>query len=492
MSVPAYTWAWSDFDVANGHHRRYTPAARGRCRRARRLHRGPRDLRVRLRLPDVRRRAAGPPAAPPPRGRPGRHRRPAAAAAARSTTPCCAWPGPTGSCCVAATCPSGRRCSSPRAGRAEQRGIDLTGVTRCAWRSPSELRPRSPAETSGWRRPHLAVVTPCRFAEGACRVPVRRRADRRPRRGRARRPRSGPAPTRGSSPRASRARATPASAAAGRAPGRSTAPPTGIVRSRRWNTRRASEIDVAHGDRVPRGQHLGDHRARRLVAGQVDAAARSSGPRRRRTGSRGWCPSRRTPAAAAPWRRPGTAGRAGPAACPGVWPGPYTLASRPSTTRTPVRCGELRGPAPPSRAWPGRRRPAGAAACARRTAARGDPAYSPPADEARNTTPSSPGSTEPRARPSHAVEDPHLGGQGLLPGRHDAGPGAPGQRPTTSAPGVREALGRRRPGSSRRRPRPPTAPHWSAPRDPPTTARSSRASRPGRPRRRPTSAAGRH
>ncbi|WP_392545030.1 class I SAM-dependent methyltransferase [Oryzobacter telluris] len=28
MSVPAYTWAWSDFDVANGHHRRYT---RGRA-----------------------------------------------------------------------------------------------------------------------------------------------------------------------------------------------------------------------------------------------------------------------------------------------------------------------------------------------------------------------------------------------------------------------------------------------------------------------------
>lgn len=24
VSVPAYTWAWSDFDVANGHHRRYT------------------------------------------------------------------------------------------------------------------------------------------------------------------------------------------------------------------------------------------------------------------------------------------------------------------------------------------------------------------------------------------------------------------------------------------------------------------------------------
>ncbi|MGB7820266.1 MAG: methyltransferase domain-containing protein [Ornithinibacter sp.] len=24
MSVPAYTWAWSDFDEANGHHRRYT------------------------------------------------------------------------------------------------------------------------------------------------------------------------------------------------------------------------------------------------------------------------------------------------------------------------------------------------------------------------------------------------------------------------------------------------------------------------------------
>ncbi|MBM6404275.1 class I SAM-dependent methyltransferase [Phycicoccus sp. CSK15P-2] len=24
MSVPAYTWAWTDFDIANGHHRRYT------------------------------------------------------------------------------------------------------------------------------------------------------------------------------------------------------------------------------------------------------------------------------------------------------------------------------------------------------------------------------------------------------------------------------------------------------------------------------------
>lgn len=26
MSVPSYSWAWSDFDVANGHHRRYTTA----------------------------------------------------------------------------------------------------------------------------------------------------------------------------------------------------------------------------------------------------------------------------------------------------------------------------------------------------------------------------------------------------------------------------------------------------------------------------------
>ena len=31
VSVPAYSWAWSDFDVANGHHRRYT---RGRAVRA--------------------------------------------------------------------------------------------------------------------------------------------------------------------------------------------------------------------------------------------------------------------------------------------------------------------------------------------------------------------------------------------------------------------------------------------------------------------------
>lgn len=26
MAVPAYRWAWSDHDVANGHHRRYTRA----------------------------------------------------------------------------------------------------------------------------------------------------------------------------------------------------------------------------------------------------------------------------------------------------------------------------------------------------------------------------------------------------------------------------------------------------------------------------------
>ena len=26
LSVPAYSWAWTDFDVANGHHRRYTTA----------------------------------------------------------------------------------------------------------------------------------------------------------------------------------------------------------------------------------------------------------------------------------------------------------------------------------------------------------------------------------------------------------------------------------------------------------------------------------
>ena len=60
MSVPAYQWAWSDFDVANGHHRRYTTGPGRRGRRARRLHRAARDLRLRHGLPDVRRRAAGP------------------------------------------------------------------------------------------------------------------------------------------------------------------------------------------------------------------------------------------------------------------------------------------------------------------------------------------------------------------------------------------------------------------------------------------------
>lgn len=35
MAVPAYQWAWSDHDVANGHHRRYTRArAKTACQRA--------------------------------------------------------------------------------------------------------------------------------------------------------------------------------------------------------------------------------------------------------------------------------------------------------------------------------------------------------------------------------------------------------------------------------------------------------------------------
>jgi hypothetical protein len=35
LSVPAYTWAWSDFDDANGHHRRYTrPRAQAAVERA--------------------------------------------------------------------------------------------------------------------------------------------------------------------------------------------------------------------------------------------------------------------------------------------------------------------------------------------------------------------------------------------------------------------------------------------------------------------------
>ena len=85
MSVPAYTWAWTDFDVANGHHRRYTTGrAVAAVERAgftvQRATYGFADG-----LPDVRGGAAGPQGVAPAGRGPGRHRRAAPAAHARST-----------------------------------------------------------------------------------------------------------------------------------------------------------------------------------------------------------------------------------------------------------------------------------------------------------------------------------------------------------------------------------------------------------------------
>ena len=98
MSVPAYTWAWSDFDVANGHHRRYTRAPCRRRRRARRLpvDRATYGFATVFPLFVAERPRAGSPGAGPRRGR---HRRaaprsrrrstPPSAASARSTVPSC-------------------------------------------------------------------------------------------------------------------------------------------------------------------------------------------------------------------------------------------------------------------------------------------------------------------------------------------------------------------------------------------------------------------
>ncbi len=87
MSVPAYTWAWSDFDVANGHHRRYTRArAVAAVERAGftvdRATYGFASV-----FPHVRRRAARPEAAPSPRHGTGRHRPGAPAAEAAQRRP---------------------------------------------------------------------------------------------------------------------------------------------------------------------------------------------------------------------------------------------------------------------------------------------------------------------------------------------------------------------------------------------------------------------
>ena len=114
LSVPAYSWAWTDFDVANGHHRRYTTArAAAAVERA-----GFVADRVTYGFASVFPMFAAERAArkadPAPGARAGRHRRapPAARAAQHGAARRCR--GSTVRCSPAATCRSARRCSSRR------------------------------------------------------------------------------------------------------------------------------------------------------------------------------------------------------------------------------------------------------------------------------------------------------------------------------------------------------------------------------------------
>ena len=92
MSVPAYSWAWSDFDVANGHHRRYTRArAAAAVERAGftvdRVTHGFATVFPMFAAERCRAKLT-----PPPQRRPGRHRRGAAGAQARQRRPARAGP----------------------------------------------------------------------------------------------------------------------------------------------------------------------------------------------------------------------------------------------------------------------------------------------------------------------------------------------------------------------------------------------------------------
>ena len=60
ISVPAYQWAWTEFDEENGHHRRYTRRARRARRRGRRT-----DGRPGRRTPSPGSSRSSPPSASP-------------------------------------------------------------------------------------------------------------------------------------------------------------------------------------------------------------------------------------------------------------------------------------------------------------------------------------------------------------------------------------------------------------------------------------------
>ena len=166
VSVPAYQWAWSDHDVANGHHRRYTraravaalEAAGFDVRRATYGFAGVFPMFVAERA--VARRAR-------PCRRAVRRGRPTSSTSPRSGPPpsacssVCA--GGTSGCSRTGTCRSARRCSWRRSGRdppsAGRGGVDgRRGAhgRRRAGGAPAPRRPRyfwhgdTPAAYYGW------------------------------------------------------------------------------------------------------------------------------------------------------------------------------------------------------------------------------------------------------------------------------------------------------------------------------------------------------
>ena len=233
MSVPAYTWAWSDFDVANGHHRRYTRARAVGRGRARRVQRAAGHLRVRHGLPDVRRRAAGPQGVAAPLDGRGRHRRapPAAQAAQqRAARPVARRPR---RCCAGRDLPFG------------------SSVFLAATRPTDAPRPAGPPVS---RRAGRRETTRARTSADGAGQPGRQR-----RRGE----RVDLAATPVDSSRRSSTCPVPA-------------PPTGMRAQRAVEDPPRLGHEVADRDRAPRREHLGHHRARPARRGRGRCCARPS------------------------------------------------------------------------------------------------------------------------------------------------------------------------------------------------------------------------
>ena len=323
MSVPAYTWAWTDFDVANGHHRRYTTGrAVAAVERA-----GFTVQRATYGFATVFPMFVGGAAGPqgvPSSGRTGR--------STSSRSPSCPRRSTT-------------RCSGlSRVDRAVLARRDLpfgSSVFLAATRG------RLTAVARTWAQPSSGPPDTTR---------ARTSADVRARPGGQR-----------ASPRARRPRARPATPAAGRAPARSTAAADRDRAQRSVEHPPGLRHEVADGDRAAPTRAPWSRPCPPARRGRGRCCARPSARRHRRTGSRGWCPSRRRPAAAGRSRRRGRAGRAAPAACRGSGRGRrrWRAGRAPRARRWRRERGARH---PPSRAWPGRRRRAGGARCARRTA----------------------------------------------------------------------------------------------------------------------------